>query len=424
MDRNLSKPTAASKSVMTLDSSINVVVVGAGIITFGVDYEPWNHSIRIEAVLGSRLNVLAIIDPNQARVESVLAEKAQTAAKDSYATTKWYPSVGEAYKDGLGSQLSIDLFVLAAPPDFRGTTVPGRDLELEIVKLFGTDPVIFTEKPVAAVRPAEPFKVADRLDATNARIGVGYMMRYLKVVQKARQIIVDNNLTIMCALARYAFAYNLTRKAEWWRKSGNGGPAVEQMTHFCDLLRYLVGEVDKTSVRVTTLEHDEPASTIKNANIDEDAFDPDDRIPRVTSATWKFDTGAVGTFTHIIALHGQKYAEEITLLADGYQLRIANVYTNPTLYVRSPESDSEEKVYKYDNDDAFFDEFVAFASEACRRSGKPGIEHATDDLAVDHILSSYRDACKSYEFTWLIRDSGDEYAAHRRAKGHAQGEPV
>ena len=45
------------------------------------------------------------------------------------------------------------------------------------------------------------------------------MLRYLKAVQMMKKIIADNNLTVMCTIARYACAYEAIAKPEWWDKS-------------------------------------------------------------------------------------------------------------------------------------------------------------------------------------------------------------
>lgn len=45
------------------------------------------------------------------------------------------------------------------------------------------------------------------------------MLRYLRAVQMMKQIIEDNNLTVMATIARYAAAYEAIAKLDWWDKS-------------------------------------------------------------------------------------------------------------------------------------------------------------------------------------------------------------
>lgn len=79
-------------------------------------------------------------------------------------------------------------------------------------------------------------------------VSVGYMLRYLRCVQKMKQIIHDNNLTVMATNARYSCAYEAIAKPAWWNKAIDMGPVIEQGTHFCDLSRYFGGDVDVNSV--------------------------------------------------------------------------------------------------------------------------------------------------------------------------------
>ena len=48
---------------------------------------------------------------------------------------------------------------------------------------------------------------------------IRYMLRYLKAVQMMKQIIDENNLTVMTTIARYACAYEAIAKPDWWNKS-------------------------------------------------------------------------------------------------------------------------------------------------------------------------------------------------------------
>jgi predicted dehydrogenase len=94
----------------------------------------------------------------------------------------------------------------------------------------------------------------------------------------------------------------------WWTKSKSCGPIVEQATHFVDLSRYFGGEAVLESVQAHSLEHYEEAGRLEAIPIDEEAIKPEDRIPRVTSATWKYENGAVGSLTHALVLQGTRYS--------------------------------------------------------------------------------------------------------------------
>ncbi|KZT57044.1 hypothetical protein CALCODRAFT_496713 [Calocera cornea HHB12733] len=221
------------------------------------------------------------------------------------------------------------------------------------------------------------------------------MLRYLKCVQKMKQIIEDNNLIVMATVARYVCAYERILKTHWWDKSKSGGPVLEQGTHFCDLSRYFGGEIDIPSVSAHSLEFYEPAGHLSKIGFDEAQIIPaEQRIPRVTAATWKYKSGAVGSFTHAVALQGRNYSCVLEVYADGYQMRLEDPYNNPVLYVRRPGDDHEE-TYRYGDDDPFFTEVANMIDV---------IEGGPDKA---EILSSFEDAVRTYEFTWAIRRASE-----------------
>ena len=81
----------------------------------------------------------------------------------------------------------------------------------------------------------------------------------------------------------------------------SAGPIVDQGTHFCDLSRYFGGEVDISTVSAHSLEWDENAGHLSKITIDESKIAPENRIPRVTAATW-YDDQAHSTRTHLIRM--------------------------------------------------------------------------------------------------------------------------
>ncbi|KAE8973255.1 hypothetical protein PR003_g27333, partial [Phytophthora rubi] len=52
----------------------------------------------------------------------------------------------------------------------------------------------------------------------------------------------------VCLMARYNCTYANIPSPFWWNSEHCGGPIVEQATHFADISRYLVGEVDMDTV--------------------------------------------------------------------------------------------------------------------------------------------------------------------------------
>ncbi|CAD6904425.1 unnamed protein product [Tilletia controversa] len=380
-------------------ADFNVVIVGAGNINVSSDEGPWNHSFRLEHKLGPRLKVVALIDPSAARAESVLSVKRNSFVLSAYKDTIVYPSI-ESYVQNMDLNKKPHAIWVGSPPAFRGQEREGRDLEKKLIEYF---PKVgfFIEKPVSTGPVSEAFSIADKLTKAGAPVSVGYMLRYLKVVQKMKQILEENNLKVMATNARYIMAYEHTAKLDWWDKSQTCGPIVEQATHFCDLSRYFGGEVDLSTVMAHSLEHFEPAGKLSKIPVDENKIAPEQRIPRVTCATWKYESGAVGSLTHAVALQGFNYSTELDVYADGYQLRLVDPYNAPVLYFRRPGDDHEE-VVRYASDDPFFSEVANL------------IDVIENGPGAAPILSTYEDATKTYALTWAIRE-----ASERSTKKHA-----
>ncbi len=296
---------------MTTSSTVTVLIVGAGNINFGSPEGPWNHSKRLEAHLGARLRVVGIVDPATDGAPAVLAAKAVSPAAPAYAGTAVYPSV----KAAAAQSPPPDLVIVGCPPAFRGTLDVSRgfDIERQLSDAFPAA-ALFIEKPVAAGAVADAQAVAALLEARKANlVAVGYMLRYSAAVQFMQRIIRDNALVAMMTSARYVMAYEHSAKPAWWDKSVDCGPIVEQATHFCDLSRYFGGEVELESIMAHSLEWYEGPGALSKMAVDESAIAEDDRIPRFTSATWKYASGAVGHLEHGVALQGTEFSTELSL---------------------------------------------------------------------------------------------------------------
>ncbi|KAG2020347.1 NAD binding dehydrogenase [Coprinopsis cinerea AmutBmut pab1-1] len=382
----------------------NVLFVGAGNIMFGSPEGPWNHSFRLEHKLGPRLKVVALIDPDTRRANEVLGKKRDSFVVSAYQNTRVCKNL-EEFVQTMTPKETPRAVVIGSPPMFRGTEKPGRNIEIQLLEHF-PDVALFVEKPVAT-GPLEEMKdsyaVAKAISDRETICSVGYMLRYLKAVQMMKKIIHDNHLTVMCTIARYACAYEAIAKPDWWDKSKSFGPVIEQGTHFCDLSRYFGGEVDLSTVVAHSLEWDEHAGQLSKMTVDESKIAPENRIPRVTSATWKYENGAVGNFVHVVALQGQNYSCELEVYADGYNLKLVNPYVQPILYIRQPGDDNETQM-TFPDDDPFFSEISNFIDK---------IED--DDSESGNILSNYEDAVRTYELTWAIRTAAEASRAKTKA---------
>ena len=194
---------------------------------------------------------------------------------------------------------------------------------------------VFVEKPVSVLPPEEfsPYMEAVQ-QAQRERdlvLSVGYMFRYHPAIQQMKSILHKHNRPVMGINARYNCAYSKSTNWIWWDKTKSGGPVVEQATHFCDLMRYIGGEVRSDTISALAI----PASDISgepgwlsemNPDLKEDKLEKEHRVPRLTTAHWLFCSGAVGNLTHVVSLHGVKYEASIEVWADGLRMLLDEPY--------------------------------------------------------------------------------------------------
>ncbi|KAJ2930806.1 hypothetical protein H1R20_g6280, partial [Candolleomyces eurysporus] len=379
-------------------SDFNVLFIGAGNIMFGSPEGPWNHSFRLEHKLGPRLKVVGLVDPNTQRAAEALEKKRGSFVVAAYQGTHICKTLDD-FIGVMSPEEKPHAVIVGSPPMFRGILQKGRDIEAQILERFPGVP-LFVEKPITTgplEELSETHQLAKRISDSKTICSVGYMLRYLKAVQTMKKILEDNKLTVMCTIARYACAYEAIAKPDC------AGPIIEQGTHFCDLSRYFGGEVDISTVEAHSLEWDENAGQLSKLTIDESQIAPENRIPRVTSATWKYESGAVGSLSHVVALQGTLYSCELEVFADGYQLKLVNPYLTPVLYIRKPGDDNETSI-TFADDDPFFSEISHFIDTIeGREENEP------------RILSSFDDAARSYELTWAIRRATERSRARALA---------
>ena len=194
---------------------------------------------------------------------------------------------------------------------------------------------VFVEKPLSVVHPEEFSTYVQAVEEEQKKRGlilsVGYMFRYHPAVQQMKTILRNHNRPIMGINARYNCAYSMSQNYIWWNKMKSGGPIVEQATHFCDLMRYIGGEVNPQTISALAVpasdDVDQPGylSGIKPVN-NESSLEKNHRVPRLTSAHWLFSGGAVGNLIHLVSLHGVKYETAIEVWADGLRMALEEPY--------------------------------------------------------------------------------------------------
>ena len=104
----------------------------------------------------------------------MLEKKCETFVRSAYENTKVFRNLDE-FVAGMGPNDAPRAFVVGSPPMFRGTTQPGRDIELQVLKHF-PGVALFVEKPVATGPSSEieeAFKVAKTISDSGTVCSVG-----------------------------------------------------------------------------------------------------------------------------------------------------------------------------------------------------------------------------------------------------------
>jgi myo-inositol 2-dehydrogenase/D-chiro-inositol 1-dehydrogenase len=159
---------------------------------------------------------------------------------------------------------------------------------------------MFVEKPIAVDREVA-VRTARLVERHRAVTAVGHHWRYLRVVERARELLADRPVRLVSG----AWLDKVPPVVWWSRRSRSGGPVVEQAAHVLDLARTLVGDV----AEVTAVGNGTPPA-VDGADVDS-----------ATAATLRFAAGAVGTLATTCAL-GWKQRAGLEVYADGLALAV------------------------------------------------------------------------------------------------------
>jgi predicted dehydrogenase len=105
---------------------------------------------------------------------------------------------------------------------------------------------VLMEKP-GARRAAELDPVADAVNATDARVRIGFNHRYHRSLQKARQIYDSGAIgDLLYIRGRYGHGGRIGYDTEWRAvpEISGGGEAVDQGVHLIDLARWFLGDMN------------------------------------------------------------------------------------------------------------------------------------------------------------------------------------
>jgi len=142
-----------------------------GFIIYLYKLKPINLTRVPSSIFGHRLRVVALIDPILGRSAAVLGKKRTSLAEPAYAQAMTYGSLLE-FSEHMTPDQPPRLIVVGCPAEFRGSDEPGRDLELQLLKLFPGVP-LFIEKPIAAGEIPRAFRVAEAIEQSKVLCSVG-----------------------------------------------------------------------------------------------------------------------------------------------------------------------------------------------------------------------------------------------------------
>lgn len=248
---------------------MNVAIVGTG-------YIAGRHAAALAAM--ENIHIVGHVD--------VVLEGAQKAAE------QWG---GNAYTsaDDLLAHEQVDAVWLCVPPFAHG--------DLERTFLAHNVPM-YIEKPVG-VDVKQPKELAKEIRDKNAIVNVGYYWRCLEVIPKLKAMLAETPPH----LVRIAY-HGPTAPAAWWRvQSKSGGQIVEQATHLVDIARYLLGDAEVVSAKVSY--HDRPEF-------------PDMDIATATAALLQFEGGLFGSLTATCVL-GSFVDTTIEFMCEGRKITLS-----------------------------------------------------------------------------------------------------
>lgn len=317
---------------MEKEQVVRVAFVGAGEVNFGSDSVevPWNHArvlARLGTTPGVKVRAVGVADINVARADAVAA-KWRAKSPQVFGDMKAYGGVRSMLDDARPDGVIVGL------PPFAHGLAEECDCELECARR-GVH--LFVEKPISSHPPERVAPVRDELARLVRERGlvvsVGYMFRYSTPVLKLRQLLAEHAVAqgsrapaVRAIMLRYNTAYPAIEKAMWcaplpmlvgiwiltvklrvnvrWDLRLSGGPIIEQCTHFADLARFIAGEVDLSTVSAVAINAPRsdadahgpghlsslPKDVISGKCVEE-GVPHEFRVPRVTTAHWRFESG-------------------------------------------------------------------------------------------------------------------------------------
>lgn len=293
--------------------------------------------IGVGGIAAIHLNNIANND--QAKVVAVcdISEESANNQGEKYQATAYTD-----YEEMLDKE-ELDAIFLSIPPFAHG------EMEEKIVEK-GIH--LLVEKPIE-LDAEKAFKKAKVIQESGVINASGYCIRYLDIVEKAKEYLADKKI----AMVRGHYLSGFVR-TPWYRiKDKSGGQLVEQATHVLDLMMYLAGDIEKVQANMSL----QVMTDIENID-----------IPDVTSVNTTFASGAVGHLASSFTQPDHRMGLEVL----GRDFRIELNGKTLTIVERGKTTTYTSSVNFYEEQDRAF-------IEAVRTNNQ------------DLILSSYEDGLKT-----------------------------
>ena len=93
------------------------------------------------------MKVVALIDPATERAASIIQSKCESFVRSAYENTRICKNLDE-FISTMTKKEYPKAVIIGSPPMFRGSNLPGRDIEAQLLKKF-PGIALFVEKPIA-----------------------------------------------------------------------------------------------------------------------------------------------------------------------------------------------------------------------------------------------------------------------------------
>lgn len=277
----------------------------------------------------------------------------------------------ESYAEEFGGKSFTDYMAMIdeVNPDAVYVCIPPFAHNGQELELCRRNIALFVEKPISlSIEYAE--KLAHEFTKNNSIVAVGYAIRYMKNVDRLRQLIINRK----CANCTARYFTGMPGVPWWGKKDMGGGQVIEQSTHFYDLMRYLFGEVDKVQAFGIRL-----CSAGKEYDV-EDA----------SCANLLFKNGMPASVNSTCSYHNG-YTIDLEIVAPDFRAKLLPL----TGELEIMESGKIQKFNDGAMDDAFANENRIFIDAVKNKDAK-------------NIKSTYSDALQTLKLTRKVMDSMED----------------